>query len=659
MANRSRQDVKDDDLRRRLRDLGEVVGPVTDTTRVVMQRRLSSLLQNGMKTPSPRRSLPNRASLGRMSSDDSDGEAASVNQRSTRRRSAAIPSSRSRRTSPPERPRRPEPPPTPPPPVVLPPVVDHRPNLRTRVGYAYSDEFSDTDNDVPKTPSRSPYPLQQQQRYNHSLLVHRADDTGRSNGFVASTDQRPRYQWVSFVLLLAAALFFVFLGAAYMGVRYPSQPGSKPKSRPRTDSPYNATLCENLRLPDLSVSSQKPCIWEANVPAALELAGRIQRLLGNLAGKYECGEATQPSLSYDECFEEMRRAKDDSLAEEAFEDSLLLLFENPAWGIVLLGRDDEPMSVFYQKGSVLALRALRPVKSYWCFIRLTLQSVAMQMVFGTFAVVGVCALYYLLCWWKARRDERRRRLYTLVEKITAILREHAESPDTREPYLAQVHVRDMLIEPSQRKQLSQLWQDAVDFLGRNESRVRTERQHIDGESYLVWRWLGGAASPPGSPSATPPRAKVWQGRAFESPGSGLPGGATGGSALPYVPATCLKIRNMFDLEVEYECDWPVQIRNAILEKCEGNQGIVHLQVDTASKEGCVYMKCSSLEAAGQAYRALHGSWFDGNLITVKYLRLERYHERFPESQYCREPLKPSNSLRLSLDASNSPEEDAL
>ncbi|KAG0433167.1 hypothetical protein HPB47_020165 [Ixodes persulcatus] len=210
-----------------------------------------------------------------------------------------------------------------------------------------------------------------------------------------------------------------------------------------------------------------------------------------------------------------------------------------------------------------------------------------------------------------------------------------------------------------RRQLSQLWQDAVDFLGRNESRVRTERQHIDGESYLVWRWLGGAASPPGSPSATPPRAKVWQGRAFESPGSGLPGGATGGSALPYVPATCLKIRNMFDLEVEYECDWPVQIRNAILEKCEGNQGIVHLQVDTASKEGCVYMKCSSLEAAGQAYRALHGSWFDGNLITVKYLRLERYHERFPESQYCREPLKPSNSLRLSLDASNSPEEDAL
>ncbi|CAN8001705.1 unnamed protein product [Ixodes hexagonus] len=651
MANRSRQDLKDDDLRRKLKDLGEDVGPITDTTRAATQRRLSQLLQNG--TTTSRRSLPSRASLGRLSSDDSDGEA-SGNQRLTRRRSAATPSSRSRRTSPPERPRRPEPPPSPPPPAV---VSSSVPSLRSRVGYAYSDEFSDTDTDVPRKPLRSAFSPQrqqpqQQQRYNHSLLVHRSDDTARSNGFVANLDQRPRYQWVSFVLLLAAALFFLFLGAAYMGVRYPSQSGSKPKARPRTDAPYNATLCEQDR--------NKPCIWEADVPAALELAGRIQRLLGDLAGKHECGEAAQPSLSYEDCLKEMRRTKDTLLADEAFKDSLLLLFENPAWGIVLLGWDGEPMSVYQEGSSVLALRALRPVKSYWCFIRLTLQSVAMQMALAALAVVGVCALYYLLSWYKVRRDERRRRLYGLVEKITAILREHAESPDCREPYLAQVHVRDMLIEPSRRKQLSQLWQDAVDFLGRNESRVRTERQHIDGESYLVWRWLGGAGgSATASPSSTPPRTKVWQGRAFESPASGVPCGAAGGASLPYVPATCLKIRNMFDLEVECEDDWPVQIRNAILEKCEGNQGIVHLQVDTASKEGCVYMKCASLEAAGQAYRALHGSWFDGNLITVKYLRLERYHERFPESQYCREPLKPSNSLRLSLDASNCLEEDAL
>lgn len=38
----------------------------------------------------------------------------------------------------------------------------------------------------------------------------------------------------------------------------------------------------------------------------------------------------------------------------------------------------------------------------------------------------------------------------------------------------------------------------------------------------------------------------------------------------------------------------------------------------------------------------------GNLVTVKYLRLERYHERFPDAVRCTNPLKPSNNQRLSM-----------
>lgn len=89
------------------------------------------------------------------------------------------------------------------------------------------------------------------------------------------------------------------------------------------------------------------------------------------------------------------------------------------------------------------------------------------------------------------------------------------------------------------------------------------------------------------------------------------------------------------------------------------------------------MKCVSQEDAGKAYRALHGCWFDGmffyhsndlfscfifdtlwriiefitgNLVTVKYLRLERYYERFPDATRCVTPLKPSNNQRLSMQA---------
>ncbi|GFY56687.1 inner nuclear membrane protein Man1 [Trichonephila inaurata madagascariensis] len=38
----------------------------------------------------------------------------------------------------------------------------------------------------------------------------------------------------------------------------------------------------------------------------------------------------------------------------------------------------------------------------------------------------------------------------------------------------------------------------------------------------------------------------------------------------------------------------------------------------------------------------------GKLVTVKYLKLSRYLERFPEAEHCTEPLKPSNNKRLSL-----------
>lgn len=83
--------------------------------------------------------------------------------------------------------------------------------------------------------------------------------------------------------------------------------------------------------------------------------------------------------------------------------------------------------------------------------------------------------------------------------------------------------------------------------------------------------------------------------------------------------------------------WHLAIQEAILEKCSDNDGIVHIAVDKNSREvnafpvfllyvlacwsyslifffspqGCVYVKCLSPEYAGKAFKALHGSWFDG------------------------------------------------
>lgn len=40
----------------------------------------------------------------------------------------------------------------------------------------------------------------------------------------------------------------------------------------------------------------------------------------------------------------------------------------------------------------------------------------------------------------------------------------------------------------------------------------------------------------------------------------------------------------------------------------------------------------------------------GKLVTVKYLRLDRYHQRFPQAVGCTAPLKPSSSSSSLMDA---------
>ncbi|KAH7985909.1 hypothetical protein HPB52_025308 [Rhipicephalus sanguineus] len=568
---RAQQELEDDDLREKLSGFGEKVGPITDTTRALYQRRLSHLQQNGTKSsPAARRSgsasSPTYRNLATLSSDDSDYDSG-TGQRSTRRRSA-VPARKKTPTAPEKTSRR-----------SLPATPLERPTLRSRTVHVSTraDDFSDTDSDH-ALPSGPHYQLPQQSSplytrtthyqlpqttpsSNSSLLVHKSDEASRGNGYTALAEPKPRYQWVSFVLVLAAGLFFAFLGAAYMGVRYPSQSGQLPSDakapgRPRADAPFNVTLCENSR--------EKPCIYENDVPAALELAGRMQKLLGQTAGNYECGQTPYRSLTAASCLEFLRANSIEPITDTAFGSSLLLLFENPAWGIKLLDSDGQLLSTYTPITAVSALEANRAVKSFWCCLRLAMHSFLNQIIMVVFVIVTFAALYMCAVWYKARRDRWQQQVYNLAEKITG--------KGIRKPE-------------------------------------------------------GATGAPPGPPC---------------------------------VPATCLKIRHMFDPEVEYEDDWPKQIENAILEKCEGNTGIVHIHVDTSSREGCVYMKCSSLESAGQAYRSLHGSWFDGNLITVKYLRLERYHDRFPEARYCHSSLRPSNSLRLSMDSSPpNPEEDTL
>lgn len=104
-------------------------------------------------------------------------------------------------------------------------------------------------------------------------------------------------------------------------------------------------------------------------------------------------------------------------------------------------------------------------------------------------------------------------------------------------HLAIHHIRDSLIQPSERTpEKMAIWEQAIDYILNNESRVRLEISHIKGEEYRVLKWL---------PTISPRRANSsssggWQGPAFEIV-DGSP------NSLPKTPTNCLKIRNMFDI----------------------------------------------------------------------------------------------------------------
>ncbi|KAK3103852.1 hypothetical protein FSP39_022419 [Pinctada imbricata] len=313
--------------------------------------------------------------------------------------------------------------------------------------------------------------------------------------------------------------------------------------------------------------------------------------------------------------------------------AMIFILQNPHWNIRAYDTQENPVSDYTKEVKVDLLESdpdldfiTRLGRSIW------------RILFGLMLLLIciLCMALGILVWRNHNKTkaEEQQKVFKLVDDIIELIEknyEHHQEDSRTPPYMAVSHVRDQLIVPKQRHTMRPLWNKAVKFIEANESRIRIETQSVQGEDFEVWRWL-----PPSSNGG-----KVWQGQAFGENNS--PSGA-----LHYSPTPCLKIRNMFDAEVETDEEWELNVKEAILEKCRDIDGIVHIYVDGASKEGCVYMKCKSCAVAYQVYKSLHGWWFDGRLVTVKYLRLELYNKKYPDSINCIKSMKPTNSNMLSL-----------
>ncbi|XP_069012493.1 inner nuclear membrane protein Man1 [Embiotoca jacksoni] len=421
--------------------------------------------------------------------------------------------------------------------------------------------------------------------------------------------------YLSMFLLTAACLFFLLLGLMYLRMR---GSGSSEVDGVIKSHPFGS---------DFDSSYDK-----AEKDVILKLLLNLHDHLALIAGQHDCGDQQHPnrSLSMDEASAYLL-AQNQEFGDFIHTSLEWIIRTGQDVGIRLTGQvADDPVT---DVSEISSLESTHPKMPFRCRLRRAFLTVISRVLL--IAVVVGC-VWSVVCYMKyrwRREEEETRNMYDMVERIIDVLRTHGEACQENQdlqPYLPIPHVRDSLVQPQERKKMKKIWEQAVKFLSANESRIRTETQRIGGADFLVWRWIQPSLSCDKT-SLIP--SKVWQGKAFPLDRRNSP---------PNSLTPCLKIRNMFDPVMEVGENWDLAIHEAILEKCSDNDGIVHIAVDKNSREGCVYVKCLSAEHSGKAFKALHGSWFDGKLVTVKYLRLDRYHQRFPQAQGCSTPLKASS-----------------
>ncbi|XP_047431636.1 inner nuclear membrane protein Man1 [Mugil cephalus] len=420
--------------------------------------------------------------------------------------------------------------------------------------------------------------------------------------------------YLSMFLLTAACLFFLLLGLVYLRMR---GSGSSEVDGIVRSHPFGSEFDSSYE------KTEKDVI--------LELLLNLHDHLALIAGQHDCGDQQHPnrSVSIDEASAYLV-AQNQEFQNFIYTSLEWIVRTGQDVGIRLTGQvADDPVT---NVSEISRLESTHPKMPFTCRFRRAFLTVISRVLLIT--VVG-CFVWSVVCYMKyrwRREEEETRHMYDMVEKIIDVLRTHGDACQENQdlqPYLPIPHVRDSLIQPQDRKKMKNIWEQAVKFVTANESRIRTETQRIGGADFLVWRWIQPSFSFDKTSSMS---SKVWQGKAFPLDRRNSP---------PNSLTPCLKIRNMFDPVMEVGDNWDLAIHEAILEKCSDNDGIVHIAVDKNSREGCVYVKCLSAEHSGKAFKALHGSWFDGKLVTVKYLRLDRYHQRFPQAQGCCTPLKAS------------------
>lgn len=446
-------------------------------------------------------------------------------------------------------------------------------------------------------------------------------------------------------------------------------------------------VCPSSEIGFTTVQSTVNCIEATELEPAFSL---LKVLIPELQKRIEFQRCTDPSaafaMSAKDVVQFLLESGWPSVVEtiRTLHNAEYLIAMNPQWRVSHFRDSSGQPSASIGMNDVNRLRQAQ--SNYYAVVKPRLPVACflynkLQLVFTIIGWIGVVALtiyslFFGIRYIRNHLRTRRERLNNLIEDITNVLMEKAYDPDTAATEAASVvinHLRDKLILASERSKMESVWNAAIKYLEQNESRILFSVATRNGEDYRVMRWIdttspmtqnsiglnvsggggigggGGTANSIGcdSTSASPSSAhrtstaahsnvKKWQSPAFDR-----------SNKVNIPPTECLKIRQMFE---KYEATNPNLkqiIQDAILEKVAHTTCKIY-DIQLERQTCCVYVRCATAKDAGIIHDEVNGWWFDSRLVSIKFLQLDRYLNRFPNAPSGPTYLKPSNTRNLSM-----------
>lgn len=476
---------------------------------------------------------------------------------------------------------------------------------------------------------------------NHYYFSDSDSDSGSPTRYSTSFNRRPNHSFtdnlwtrlnikgkfkqssVPYLLISCLGLFFLVLAILYM---------TKPPDMPSTmlEKSTTFTLCNQL---SYTAKPSIDCINDDVLESSLALNKELIQLLQTNTEMHYCKDRSiSPEVSGTEFMKYLykKRTTDAHKLLKSFHAALYLVEHNPQWKIQILNRPDgQQLPDIYKQDIRFGL--LKPYLPLRCILFNKLQR--FFLIIGTVFLMAILAGAIFVIWrfWQQRRQLRLKTVDHFTKEIIKELMHRVSLKDDSQGELIINHLRDKLIPLNKRKSLMSCWNEALQKLEASDSRIQFGAILQSGEEFRTMKWVESvlSSSSSSSSSSSAPtlhqnnsdersKKKHWQSPAFDNV-----------NKIFDPPTPCLKIRHMFDAAEANLCDLKQNIIESILEKVGPQCRIYDIQLDRQSC--CVYIRCASEKDAGVVHNEINGWWFDNRLVSIKFLRLQRYLTRFPNS----------------------------